>query len=226
MNKGARIGDFPQRTIQRSSLTVDPTRSSQTIGDDRLNTGYLAHGRGRPAPRSPRPWARTTHTEVTSPMGEDDPHRGHLTHGRGNAPPRSPPVPKLCIVGTKIRIVDFRQNKETRKTLISQRLLSSDRALARTRSLRSDRAERARSLRSDRALARARLLRSDRAEHAFGRCVVTLFELLSDVSCFLRKAFRKEESIPKKYLSKKVFHFLLRTFLNVNFVVTVFDPNS
>ncbi|KAF2553035.1 hypothetical protein F2Q68_00035460 [Brassica cretica] len=35
------------------------------------------------APRSPRPWARTTRTEVTSPMGEDDPHRGHLAHGRG-----------------------------------------------------------------------------------------------------------------------------------------------
>ncbi|KAF3535959.1 hypothetical protein F2Q69_00021808 [Brassica cretica] len=42
---------------------------------------------------SPRPWARTTRTEVSSPMGEDDPrqlpmdeddlHRGHLAHGRG-----------------------------------------------------------------------------------------------------------------------------------------------
>ncbi|KAF3530996.1 hypothetical protein DY000_02040971 [Brassica cretica] len=39
---------------------------------------------------------------------------------------------------------------------------------------------------------------SDRAEHAFGRCVATLFELLSDVTCFLRRAFRKEESISKK----------------------------
>ncbi|KAF2576445.1 hypothetical protein F2Q70_00005413 [Brassica cretica] len=39
------------------------------------------------------------------------------------------------------------------------------------------------------SLARARSLRSDRAEHAFGRCVATFFELLSDVSCFLRKAF-------------------------------------
>ncbi|KAF2576110.1 hypothetical protein F2Q70_00003820 [Brassica cretica] len=49
----------------------------------------------------------------------------------------------------------------------------------------------ARSLRSNRAsaLARARLLRSDQAEHAFGRCVATLFELLSDVSGFIRKAF-------------------------------------
>ncbi|KAF3584235.1 hypothetical protein F2Q69_00029836 [Brassica cretica] len=47
----------------------------------------------------------------------------------------------------------------------------------------------ARSLSSDRALARARSLRSDRAEHAFGRCVATLFELLADDSRFLRKAF-------------------------------------
>ncbi|WZZ78736.1 hypothetical protein YC2023_099308 [Brassica napus] len=70
----------------------------------------------------------------------------------------------------------------------------------------------ARSLRSDQALARARSLRSDPAEHAFGRYVATLFELLSDDSCFLRKAFRKEESISKKYLSKKVFRFLLRRF--------------
>ncbi|KAH0859190.1 hypothetical protein HID58_087451, partial [Brassica napus] len=58
--------------------------------DDRLNTGHLAHGRGRPTPRSPHPWARTTRTEVTSPMGEDDPHRGHLAHGRGRPAPRSP----------------------------------------------------------------------------------------------------------------------------------------
>ncbi|KAF3588265.1 hypothetical protein F2Q69_00027847 [Brassica cretica] len=34
-----------------------------------------------------------------------------------------------------------------------------------------------------------RSLRSDRAKHAFGRCVATLIELMSDVSCFLRKAF-------------------------------------
>ncbi|KAF3523426.1 hypothetical protein F2Q69_00047812 [Brassica cretica] len=72
-------------------------------------------------------------------------------------------------------------------------------ARARSRSLRCDQAlARARSLRIDRALARAWSLRSDRAEHAFGRCVATLFELLSDDSRFLRKAFRKEESILKK----------------------------
>ncbi|KAF3501160.1 hypothetical protein F2Q69_00041859 [Brassica cretica] len=72
---------------------------------------------------------------------------------------------------------------------------------------------RARSLRSDRALAQARSLRSDRAERTLGhygatelwlelgryvatelwlelgRYVATFFELLSAVSCFLRKAF-------------------------------------
>ncbi|KAF3537146.1 hypothetical protein F2Q69_00021950 [Brassica cretica] len=79
--------------------------------------------------------------------------------------------------------------------------LMSFRHFGRARSLRSD---------QDRASVQARSQRSDRAEYAFGCCVATLFELLSDVSCFLRKAFRREESISKKYLSKKVFHFLLR----------------
>uniref|UniRef100_A0A0D3AUN0 Uncharacterized protein n=1 Tax=Brassica oleracea var. oleracea TaxID=109376 RepID=A0A0D3AUN0_BRAOL len=83
-----------------------------------------------------------------------------------------------------------------------------------------------RSLRSDRALARTRSLRSDRAEHVFGRCVRILFELLSDDSRFLRKAFRKEESISKKYLSKKVSTFFFFGDLDVNFVVTVFDSNT
>ncbi|KAF3549593.1 hypothetical protein DY000_02008047 [Brassica cretica] len=40
--------------------------------------------------RSPRPWATTTSTTVTSPMGEDDQHHGHLAHGRGRPAPRSP----------------------------------------------------------------------------------------------------------------------------------------
>uniref|UniRef100_A0A0D2ZRZ3 Uncharacterized protein n=1 Tax=Brassica oleracea var. oleracea TaxID=109376 RepID=A0A0D2ZRZ3_BRAOL len=65
------------------------------MGEDDPDQGHLAHGRGRPSPRSPRPWARTTRAEVTSPMGEetraevtspmgeDDPDRGHLAHGRG-----------------------------------------------------------------------------------------------------------------------------------------------
>ena len=88
------------------------------------------------------------------------------------------------------------------------RSIRGDRTLARARSLRSDRAPaRAQSLRSDRALARAQSLCNDRAEHVFGCCVATLFDLLSDDSCFFRKAFRKEESISKKYLSKKVSSF-------------------
>ncbi|KAH0879423.1 LOW QUALITY PROTEIN: hypothetical protein HID58_066817 [Brassica napus] len=58
--------------------------------EDRLNRGHLAPGRVRPTSRSPRPWARTTRAEVTSPMGEDDPRRGHLAHGRGRPAPRSP----------------------------------------------------------------------------------------------------------------------------------------
>ncbi|KAF3609648.1 hypothetical protein DY000_02046139, partial [Brassica cretica] len=49
-----------------------------------------------------------------------------------------------------------------------------------------------RSLRSDRALVQTRSLRSDRAEHVFGHCIAILFELLSDDSRFLRKAFREE----------------------------------
>ncbi|KAF3554066.1 hypothetical protein F2Q69_00016557 [Brassica cretica] len=77
------------------------------MGEDGPRRGHLAHGRGRPAPRSPRPWARTARAEVTSPMartararsprpwartaraevtlpmGEDAPRRGHLVHGRG-----------------------------------------------------------------------------------------------------------------------------------------------
>ncbi|KAF2604648.1 hypothetical protein F2Q70_00027775 [Brassica cretica] len=65
------------------------------MGEDGPRRGHLAHGRGRsaprsprpwrgrPAPRSPLPWARTARAEVTLPMGEDAPHRGHLVHGRG-----------------------------------------------------------------------------------------------------------------------------------------------
>ncbi|KAH0873978.1 hypothetical protein HID58_071340 [Brassica napus] len=53
------------------------------MGEDGPRQGHLAHGRGRPAPRSPRPWARTARAEFTSPMGEDGPRRIHLAHGRG-----------------------------------------------------------------------------------------------------------------------------------------------
>ncbi|KAF3487729.1 hypothetical protein F2Q69_00052528 [Brassica cretica] len=58
------------------------TEVTSPMGEDDPHRGHLAHGRGRPAPRSPRPWVRTTRAEITSPMGEDD-HRGHLAHGRG-----------------------------------------------------------------------------------------------------------------------------------------------
>nr|VDD61468.1 unnamed protein product [Brassica oleracea] len=67
-------------------------------------------------------------------------------------------------------------------------------------------------LMSYRRFRRARSLRSDRTSHEFGRCVAILFELLSDDSRFLRKAFRKEESISKKYLSKKISTFSFRRF--------------
>ncbi|KAF2606125.1 hypothetical protein F2Q68_00044329 [Brassica cretica] len=60
------------------------------MGEDGRHRGHLARGRGRPARRSPRAWAKTTITKVTSPMGEDDQHHGHLTHGRGRPSPRSP----------------------------------------------------------------------------------------------------------------------------------------
>ncbi|KAL0655741.1 hypothetical protein Bca4012_076325 [Brassica carinata] len=60
------------------------------MGEYDPHRGHLAQGRERPAPRSPRPRARTTRAEVTSPTGEDDPRRGHLAHGRGRPALRSP----------------------------------------------------------------------------------------------------------------------------------------
>ncbi|KAF2531327.1 hypothetical protein F2Q70_00031121 [Brassica cretica] len=87
-NKG---GDIERINLDISDLSdhSDGGPTTSPWGEDRLNTGHLAHGRGRPTPRSPRPWARTTCTEATSHMGEDDPHRGHLAHGRGQSAPRS-----------------------------------------------------------------------------------------------------------------------------------------
>ena len=49
---------------------------------------------------------------------------------------------------------------------------------------------------------------------------------MSDDSRLLRKAFLKEESISKKCLSKKVSTFFFFGDLDVNFVVTIFDPNN
>ncbi|KAF3532488.1 hypothetical protein DY000_02038380 [Brassica cretica] len=43
------------------------------MGEDDQHHGRLAHGRGRPSPRWPRPWARTIHARFTSPYGEDNP---------------------------------------------------------------------------------------------------------------------------------------------------------
>uniref|UniRef100_A0A0D3E6M8 Uncharacterized protein n=1 Tax=Brassica oleracea var. oleracea TaxID=109376 RepID=A0A0D3E6M8_BRAOL len=74
-------------------------------------------------------------------------------------------------------------------------------------------------LMSHRRFGRARSLRSDRSEWVFGRYVAILLE-------FFRKGFRKEESISKKYLSKKFPTFFFFGDLDVNFIVTVFDPNS
>ncbi|KAL0824599.1 hypothetical protein Bca101_048276 [Brassica carinata] len=69
------------------------TRAEVTspMGEDDPRRSHLPRGRGRPAPRSPPPWARTTRAEVTSPVGEDDPRRGHLPRGRGRPAPRSSP---------------------------------------------------------------------------------------------------------------------------------------
>ncbi|KAF3516159.1 hypothetical protein DY000_02058614 [Brassica cretica] len=72
----------PERSV-RKETGQDPRAGP-------FSQNHLAHGRGRPAPRSPRPWARTTGTTVTSPMGEDDHHQGHLAHGRGRPSPRLP----------------------------------------------------------------------------------------------------------------------------------------
>ncbi|KAF3578348.1 hypothetical protein DY000_02032703 [Brassica cretica] len=66
------------------------TRVTLPMDEDDPHRGHLAHRRGRPAPRSPRPWARTTRTEV------DDLARGVVDcflqrkqrHVNGEHPPR------------------------------------------------------------------------------------------------------------------------------------------
>ncbi|KAF2560281.1 hypothetical protein F2Q70_00017353 [Brassica cretica] len=90
-------------------------------------------------------------------------------------------------------------------------------------------------LMSYRRFGRGRSLRSDRAEWMFGLYVET--ELWLELGCYVAterstclvssaKVFRKEESIPKKYLSKKFSTFFFFGDLDVNFFVTVFDPNK
>ncbi|KAF3551000.1 hypothetical protein DY000_02007128 [Brassica cretica] len=84
-------GCEPRNVEKRISLDEVSIVSEDRLnrGQDDPRRGQLSHGRGRPSPRSPHPWARTTRAEVTLPMGEDDPHRGHLAHGRGRPAPRS-----------------------------------------------------------------------------------------------------------------------------------------
>ncbi|KAH0863670.1 hypothetical protein HID58_080881 [Brassica napus] len=77
--KQARIRCEPRNVEKRISLD-----EVSIISEDRFNQDHLAVGGRRPAPRLPRPWARTPRAEVTSPMGKDDPHRGHFGHGRGS----------------------------------------------------------------------------------------------------------------------------------------------
>ncbi|KAF3532491.1 hypothetical protein DY000_02038383 [Brassica cretica] len=55
------------REPDRSHLSASPT------GEDDQHHGRPAHGRGRPAPRSPRPWAKTTSTTVAPPIIEHKP---------------------------------------------------------------------------------------------------------------------------------------------------------
>ncbi|KAF2575083.1 hypothetical protein F2Q70_00005808 [Brassica cretica] len=47
----------------RSYARTVSTEVISPLGEDDPRRGHLAHGRGRPAPRSPHPWARTTRTE-------------------------------------------------------------------------------------------------------------------------------------------------------------------
>ncbi|KAF2580452.1 hypothetical protein F2Q68_00005280 [Brassica cretica] len=87
------VGLRKDRYEKRQVKTREPDRSHKVtspMGDDDQHHGNLAHGRGQPTPRSPRPWARTTITKVTLPVGEDDHLQGHLAHGRGRPAPRSP----------------------------------------------------------------------------------------------------------------------------------------
>ncbi|KAF3584551.1 hypothetical protein F2Q69_00030008 [Brassica cretica] len=89
MDEGLQKGRYEKRQVKTRELDRSHL-SASAMGKDDHHQGHLAHGQGRPAPRSPRPWARTTTTKVTSPMGEDDQHHGHLAHGLGRPSPRSP----------------------------------------------------------------------------------------------------------------------------------------
>ena len=89
MDEGLRKDRYEKRQVK----TREPDRShkvTSSMGEDDQHHGHLAHGRGRPGPRPPHPWARTTSTTVTTTMGEADPRQGHLAHRRGRPAPRSP----------------------------------------------------------------------------------------------------------------------------------------
>ncbi|KAF2536487.1 hypothetical protein F2Q68_00021589 [Brassica cretica] len=89
MDEGLRKDRYEKRQVK----TREPDRShlsASPIGEDDHHRGHLARGRGRPAPRSPRPWARMTSTTVTSPIDEDGPRSVHLVLGRGKSNPGQP----------------------------------------------------------------------------------------------------------------------------------------
>ncbi|KAF3562538.1 hypothetical protein DY000_02017096 [Brassica cretica] len=92
------------------------------MGEDDQHHGHLAHGRGRPAPRSPRPWARMTSATVTSAMGEDDPRPVHLALGRGKSNPGQSDLFRLSCppYSCDIRLLDHIRLVSYRSELLSK----------------------------------------------------------------------------------------------------------
>ncbi|KAF3579914.1 hypothetical protein DY000_02032236 [Brassica cretica] len=112
MDEGLRKDRYKKRQVKprepdRSHKVTSPMGEDGQHhgGEDDQHHGHLARGRGRPAPRSPRPWARTTSTTVTSPVGEDDQHHGHLAHRRGRSAPGSPRHRARTIQSRPVRLV-------------------------------------------------------------------------------------------------------------------------
>ena len=80
------VGLRKDRYEKRQVKTREPDRSHLSVspmGEDEHHQGHLAHGRGRPAPWSSCPWARTTSTVIISPTCDDDLCQVHLALGRG-----------------------------------------------------------------------------------------------------------------------------------------------
>ncbi|KAF3487039.1 hypothetical protein F2Q69_00052737 [Brassica cretica] len=101
-NHGEEISADTYATLMRHQFNIESLRDRLKKIENTTATMKEKWRRGDEAMRdftgrrpsqhgSPFPWARMTHTEVTSPMGEDDPHQGHLAHGRGRPAPMSPP---------------------------------------------------------------------------------------------------------------------------------------